>query len=312
MGKIVTAEWPRDVRLEVGVESGSVVSTWYDSMISKIIAYGATRDACIVKAMNSLEDTIIVGEGVPNVKPIHMILDSAAFRQNTHYTTWLQPWIAQRYAGEKEDSRHHVGALIVQNVSRAHRLSNLRNVKPKEEMNWPGRLLLHKRHGSLSRVEYRADGQDSYRVRVDGTQQFSFTFQRLGDGGVAVEVDNVSRLMKSATWSSDDGKERVCAWSSGVDMYGAHKLPKTEWYRDTHYERSTAEDSANSYICNMPATILALSASSGDKVQQNSTLLVMESMKMEIKITAHKAGVVHYLVSKGDIVKEGTLLCEVK
>lgn len=62
----------------------------------------------------------------------------------------------------------------------------------------------------------------------------------------------------------------------------------------------------------MPATILSLSHQDGDQVEEGEPVLVMESMKMEMKLYAHKAGTVHYYVQKGEVVKEGTTLLEIK
>jgi acetyl-CoA carboxylase biotin carboxyl carrier protein len=47
----------------------------------------------------------------------------------------------------------------------------------------------------------------------------------------------------------------------------------------------------------------------GDAVTEDQTLLILESMKMEIEVVAPKAGVVvEILVKETDIVKEGQVL----
>jgi acetyl-CoA carboxylase biotin carboxyl carrier protein len=47
----------------------------------------------------------------------------------------------------------------------------------------------------------------------------------------------------------------------------------------------------------------------GDMVSEDQTLLILESMKMEIEVVAPKAGkVVEILVKETDIVKEGQVL----
>jgi acetyl-CoA carboxylase biotin carboxyl carrier protein len=47
----------------------------------------------------------------------------------------------------------------------------------------------------------------------------------------------------------------------------------------------------------------------GDKVTEDQTLLILESMKMEIEVVAPKAGTVReILVKETDVVKEGQVL----
>ncbi|CAN5435226.1 hypothetical protein BH23ACT7_BH23ACT7_25960 [soil metagenome] len=59
----------------------------------------------------------------------------------------------------------------------------------------------------------------------------------------------------------------------------------------------------------MVASVVAVRASVGDAVAAGDTLLVVESMKMEIPVLAPVAGTVADLqVGPGDIVEEGDML----
>ena len=50
-------------------------------------------------------------------------------------------------------------------------------------------------------------------------------------------------------------------------------------------------------------------AKPGDKVAEDQTLLILESMKMEIEVVAPRAGTVREIrVKETDIVKEGQIL----
>jgi biotin carboxyl carrier protein len=49
----------------------------------------------------------------------------------------------------------------------------------------------------------------------------------------------------------------------------------------------------------------------GEKVSKGEGLLVMESMKTEVKLTARSHGVVKMRCKEGDSVTEGGVLCEV-
>lgn len=61
----------------------------------------------------------------------------------------------------------------------------------------------------------------------------------------------------------------------------------------------------------MPCTILQILIEDGAEVKVGEGLLVMESMKTEVRIAAAGAGVVRMHVKKGDNVQEGVILCEI-
>jgi acetyl-CoA carboxylase biotin carboxyl carrier protein len=61
------------------------------------------------------------------------------------------------------------------------------------------------------------------------------------------------------------------------------------------------------------ANVLKVVARTGDKVGAEDTLVLLESMKMEIPVAAEVAGVVTEIaVSEGDVVTEGDLLAEIE
>jgi acetyl-CoA/propionyl-CoA/long-chain acyl-CoA carboxylase, biotin carboxylase, biotin carboxyl carrier protein len=63
----------------------------------------------------------------------------------------------------------------------------------------------------------------------------------------------------------------------------------------------------------MQGTIVKLAVAEGDTVAAGDTVVVLEAMKMEQPLTAHKAGVVTGLTaSVGEVVQSGAVLCEIK
>ena len=61
----------------------------------------------------------------------------------------------------------------------------------------------------------------------------------------------------------------------------------------------------------MPCRILQVIAKEGERVKAGDGLLVMESMKTEVKLTARSDGFVKMRCKEGDSVAEGGILCEV-
>ena len=61
----------------------------------------------------------------------------------------------------------------------------------------------------------------------------------------------------------------------------------------------------------MPGAVLEVLVSEGDRVERNQTVVVMESMKMELTITASRSGVVRRVaVQPGQLVERGMRLLE--
>ena len=59
-------------------------------------------------------------------------------------------------------------------------------------------------------------------------------------------------------------------------------------------------------------TLLRYSVAEGAQVSEGQTVMMLESMKMELEINAHKAGVIHFAAAAGAQVAEGDLLAEIR
>jgi biotin carboxyl carrier protein len=62
----------------------------------------------------------------------------------------------------------------------------------------------------------------------------------------------------------------------------------------------------------MVANVWKVVATEGDQVQDGDTLVILESMKMEIPVLAEEAGTLAKLhVAEGDVVQEGDLIATI-
>ena len=79
-GPIVVFERPEleGLRVDSGVETGSVISPFYDSMIAKLIASGANRAAAIARLAQALEETVVAGPKT-NASFLHALTVHPAF-----------------------------------------------------------------------------------------------------------------------------------------------------------------------------------------------------------------------------------------
>jgi acetyl-CoA carboxylase biotin carboxyl carrier protein len=63
----------------------------------------------------------------------------------------------------------------------------------------------------------------------------------------------------------------------------------------------------------MVANVWKVVAAAGDSVEDGDTLVILESMKMEIPVLAESSGVVAEIaVNEGDVVQEGDLIARVE
>lgn len=69
---------------------------------------------------------------------------------------------------------------------------------------------------------------------------------------------------------------------------------------------------AEQVLAELVATVRKVAVGVGDDVQAGDTLVILESMKMEIPVAAESAGVVSILaVAEGAVVQEGDLIAEI-
>ena len=77
------------VRVDDALRQGDELVTDYDSMIAKLIVYGADREECLARSARALAEYDI--EGVVTIIPFHrlMVTDDEAFVGGTHTTKYL-------------------------------------------------------------------------------------------------------------------------------------------------------------------------------------------------------------------------------
>jgi len=90
-GLITVMEWPAGdgVRVDTGVEAGSTVSPYYDSMLAKLIVHADTRESAIEAMLAALDGTRI--EGVKTTIPVHkLLLGRPEFAAVSHHSKFIE------------------------------------------------------------------------------------------------------------------------------------------------------------------------------------------------------------------------------
>ena len=97
------------VRVDSGVTEGREIPGDYDSMFAKLIVAGADREQARHRMLRALGEYVV--EGVPTTIPVDQwILETEAFRDSTHTTTWLEKALADAHLPAQGDLSQGVGA----------------------------------------------------------------------------------------------------------------------------------------------------------------------------------------------------------
>ena len=143
---------------------------------------------------------------------------------------------------------------------------------------------------------------DAYRVTIDG-RAHTVRAERLADGGLRLITDAGQVIAYAAA----QGERRY------VQVAGeAH----TFTLRDERTRRrggAAAGSAAGRITAQMPGQVRQVLAAAGDVVQRGQTLLILEAMKMELKVTAPADGTIQRVaVREGDVVARDQVLAELE
>lgn len=95
---------------------------------------------------------------------------------------------------------------------------------------------------------------------------------------------------------------------SGLSATPAKRKPK----KPTRRSRVTkVTDSSEELTVPMQGTISKVAVAEGDRVAEGDLIVVLEAMKMEQPISAHRGGVVKGLISAGAVVQSGDVICQI-
>ncbi len=150
-----------------------------------------------------------------------------------------------------------------------------------------------------------------------GGAAYAISLQPLGDGLFRATIGD--RVLKVTARAVDggwlitlDGQQiRVFAASHGGERWVSTQ-GETFTLTVPETRRRAAGGSAD-LTAQMPGQVRSLNVQPGDAVQKGQTLLVLEAMKMEIRVAAPADGrVKRLLVKAGDVVDRGQRLVEME
>jgi acetyl-CoA/propionyl-CoA carboxylase biotin carboxyl carrier protein len=135
---------------------------------------------------------------------------------------------------------------------------------------------------------------------------------------LAVRAEQLSHLQTTVAARSDGRPSRARRLSLEVDgrRYEVETLePEPPYAELARRRRARGHGGAHTgakdaVVTPMQGTVLAVEVAEGDEVQPGDVICIVEAMKMENEITAHRAGVVTELsVEPGQAVSHGQVVC---
>jgi propionyl-CoA carboxylase alpha chain len=287
------------VRVDSGVEDGSVVSPHYDPMLAKVIAYAATRHEAARALAGALERARLHGPRT-NRDLLVRILRHPEFLAGDIDTGFLE--------------RHDPAVLGAPLATESHRLHAVAAALAAQAADRAGAPVLAGMpsgwRNNRSQLQSRAYEGEHRRIDV------GYAFDRTGrcttvtiDGEVQAGVA-VGATAPDAVALSVDGVER---------RYAVHRAGTTTWVDGpdghsvlTEVERFPppgATMAAGSLVAPLPGTVVRVAVVTGDVVGAGDVLVAIEAMKMEHEVHAHGGGTVTEVhVEAGEQVEAGRLL----
>lgn len=157
---------------------------------------------------------------------------------------------------------------------------------------------LYKINGAEKTVQIEP-GTNGYQVRI-GEKNYSVDLQNATDNVIAFTVDGLHRRAYIGPSTELDVRQ---IWSNG----GQWSIEKVDARK--RRQRSSVRSESGALTASMPGQVLEVLVAEGDEVNKGDTLVILEAMKMEMRVSATVDGKVETVKCKnGDVVKRGQTL----
>jgi 3-methylcrotonyl-CoA carboxylase alpha subunit len=264
-----------NIIIDTGVEKSNSISIHFDPMIAKTVCWAETREKCIEKTLNNLDETLIVGVKT-NISFLSQLINSSEFKQNSIFTNSLDEQSLIVSAPVLDDQ---VIATLIYHLSHSTDDNTVWN----RSDGWSN-------SGDYSsHYRWNYEGQElNYKARIKA-KTIAF------ENGELVDIIANAHFYESAT------QLHLCV----------HHLHYN--FDKINHQSLASGASEGDIISPMPGKILDIRVQIGDQVQPDQTLIVMEAMKMELSLKASfNATVKNILINKDDVISADTILVELE
>ncbi|OYT96906.1 MAG: 3-methylcrotonyl-CoA carboxylase [Pseudomonas sp. PGPPP3] len=291
------------VRIDHGLVEGQEISPFYDPMLAKIIAYGATRDDARRKLVRAVEECVLLGVN-GNQRFLANLLANPEFASGNATTAFIaehfnaDPSLSPQAPAASELAI--AAALLYQQSAnaRAHQ-RELAGWRSAGSAPWQFTL----KHGEQKHrvnLDVQVAGSQPSLLATVGDTQVSLTLLASDGRWLTLELDGIRR--------------RIAYQQQGEQLWLYGHYGNLELLDVTH-EPAGGQNAASRGAVKAPmdGAIVDVLVSEGERVSKGQLLVVLEAMKMEHPMKAGVDGTVRRIgISKGDQVKNRQLLVEIE
>ncbi len=296
------------LRIDSGVRAGDRVTSYYDSLLAKLIVYGESREQALRRWQAALDQVEIAGVAA-NLDLLRAISKSDAMARGNYDTEFVAnniDTLTRPAATDLDVDRVLVAAAGAVFLSRVRRTALDASRSSGDEWSpWAetDAWRLYDHAGYELRVVHAGR---TLAAHITNPQDGGFLLGFTGDvGAIGVEAlgDRLLLLVNGAkhevaTVALDDGLVVILRGMNYV----------LNWLQAATSSQGQGP-SDERVLAPMPATVTRVAVTSGDAVSKGETLVVLEAMKMEIAMAAPHDGVVKSVAcAVGDRAKEGAEL----
>jgi len=296
------------VRVDSALLPGLRVSSEYDPMLAKVIAWAPDRDAAIAALRRALDETVVLGV-TTNLEFLRLLLALPEVASATMDTELIGRELASLPFARPDDSVFATAALLLF----AERWATAGDSLWSRPSGW--------RLGDPAPLRYRlavdgrgdghGEGQPAvHAVTVSGTHTAAVVSV---DGAEPVPASVIALDDETAFVSVAGFGRSVVRWASAGLVEFA--VGGVSWrVREVPPERRLSADAVAvpTISSPMPGSVVQVLVASGDRVEADQPLLIVEAMKMEHVLTAPGAGIARIDAAIGDHVERGQVLAAIE
>ena len=288
---------PAGLRLDSGVEDGTVVGPAYDPMLAKLIAWAPDRPTAAAILAGALADAELDGL-VTNRDFLARLLRSEPFLAGATDTGLLdrEPGFAAPLVDPAADPGFVAAAALAAMADRREGAPVLGFAPPGFRNNFskPQRISFATAAGDEIEVAY-ALRRGGLEISVGGSDLESPRIHGLGPDAVDFEIAGVRRRYRVRRRGDS---HHVNGPAGQLDL---RELPR--------YPGAGGKLDEGALVAPMPGKVIKLAVAAGAEVEAGALVAVLEAMKMEHELLAPAAGTVaELLVAEGDQVDAGAAL----
>ncbi len=301
-GRLVTFDLPADtefallggagVRVDSGFASGDEVSTFYDAMLAKVMAWAPTREQAIRMLVAALRRARIHGVRT-NRDQLVEILTDPVFVAGEMTTTWLESR-ATPVPPEVDRAAVIAGALMLAADDAARRA-----VQSGVPASWRNVV------SQPQRTTFEGHEPVEWWGTRDGFVVDGVTVLEVSPTHVRLEVDGVATQTRGHSSADTPGAPRELWLDDPARSARLREVPR--------FTDPADAVASGSLLAPMPGTVVTVVAEVGASVSTGDAVLVLEAMKMQHTVTApHDGTLTEINVEPGTQVASGEVLAVVE